>query len=77
MKNRDSPLPKPPSVIEHNAFQELLPRRPIGAKMKKIPALAGYGSMMQGWGASRLKHAVMLTAVLILLSVVVQLAIGQ
>jgi hypothetical protein len=45
--------------------------------MKKIPALIGNGSMMPGRGASRLKHAVMLTAVLILLSVAVQLAIGQ
>ena len=33
--------------------------------------------MMQGRGASRLKHAVVLTAALMLLSVAVQLAIGQ
>jgi hypothetical protein len=32
--------------------------------------------MMQGRGTSRFKHAVMLTAVMMLLSVAVQLAIG-
>jgi hypothetical protein len=77
MKTLDSPLPNPPSVIVHNAFQKLSPRRPIRTKMTKMPALVGCGSMMQGRGASRLKHAVMLTAVLILLSVAVQLAISQ
>ena len=77
MKTLDSPLPNPPSVIVQNALQKLLPRRPIGAKIKKLPAIVGYGSMMQGRGASRLIHAVMLTAVLTLLSIAVQLAIGQ
>jgi hypothetical protein len=76
MKTLDSPPPNPPSVIVHNALLKLLPRHPIGAKMMKMPAIVGNGSMMQGRGASRFKHAVMLTAVLILLSVAVQLAIG-
>jgi hypothetical protein len=77
MKTLDSPLLNPPSVIVRNALLKLLPRRPIGAKMKKMPAIVGNGSMMQGRGASRLKHAVMLTAVLIVLSVAIQLAISQ
>jgi hypothetical protein len=77
MKTLNNPPPYPPSVIVHNVLQRLFPRHPIGAKMKKVPAIVGNGSMMQVRGVSRLIHAVMLTAVLLLLSVAVQLTISQ
>ena len=41
MKTLDSPLPNPPSVIVHDTFRKLLPRRPIRGEMKEMPAIIG------------------------------------